>query len=770
MTVCLWASFYYTVTLTASLRPLPTHDYQERSLQETSFRGLERIGRASARKPLIVIGAWLLILLLTIAANRAFGGIYQDNVDISGTQAAQGLALLSQNYRSVSGYSGLVVIHADKGVLPSYSGAIKSSYANLAKLPDVLSVSYPLSPDSITISKDQKTAYFDIQFSKMPLALGVKYLSNLDKATSPMVTAGLQVEYGGGLDQLTRPVPSGLNSEAIGFLVALVVLLISFGSVAGTALPLITAVMSIGIGLSILGIVAAVITFGTASPTLAVMIGLGVGIDYAVFLTTRFRQQIINGVDPASAAGLTTKSSGKAVLVAASSVSVALLGLYASGIAFIGQLGVAAIFCVVVAALGAITLVPAGLGLLGERVDKLKIRKPVAESSGESDGWNKYAQTVRRHPWTFLIGGLLLMAILAIPLFSIDIGHVSDGADPISFTDKRAYDLISNGFGKGANGTFQIVVDLAGSKVPAETLGHTMYKDLSATNDVAEVTQPTLTPNKRLMIATVVPSTGPQNKETARLFDTLVNTTIPTAVSGTGARAYVTGGTAVQMQFDQILASRLPIIIIVVVLTAFLIIMASFRSLVIAIKAAILNMVSIGAAYGVIVAVFQWGWGRSLIGVSENVPIESYVPMMMFAIVFGLSMDYEIFLLSRMKEIWDETRDSGHAVAAGLASTARVITAAALIMVSVFAAFVTSNQVVIKMLAIGLAASILIDATIVRLLLVPSAMSILGSASWYMPRWLDRIIPHIDTEGSALRADAREPTQNQIHPLPPVSS
>jgi len=715
-------------------------------LQTNQIRGLERIGQASARRPLVVIGIWVVLLLTTIAGNRTFGGTYQDNVNLTGTQADKGLTLLSQNDKAISGFSGLIVIHSSHNSLQERASAIQTSYVALTKLPDIRSVNYPLGPGSTTISKDQKTAYFDVQFSKLPLSLGVGYLTNLDKAVRPMVNAGIQVEFGGGLDQLTRPIPTGLGSEAIGFVVAFCVLLISFGSIAGTMLPLLTAAISVGIGLSILGLVAAVITFGTASPTLAVMIGLGVGIDYAVFLTTRFRQNIMGGIDPVIAAGRTVKSSGKAVLIAAISVSVALFGLYTSGITFIGQLGVAAVFGVVVAALGAITLVPAGLGLLGKRIDRFSVRKPIAESSGDSDGWNLYAQTVRRHPWTFLVSGLAIMAMLAIPLLSIRIGHVGDGADPTSFTDKRAYDLISSGFGQGANGTFQIVVDLSRSTTPVTGLTQAVYRDLANTQDVAEVTPPIVTPNGKLLVDTVVPKTGPQSEKTTKLFDTLVNTAMPSAVSGTGAKAYVTGETAAQIQFDQILASRLPLIITMVALTALLIILVSFRSLVIAIKAAVLNMISISAAYGVLVAIFQWGWGRSLIGVSENVPIESYVPMMMFAIVFGLSMDYEIFLLSRVKEFWDDTKDNGHAVAAGLASTARVITAAALIMVSVFSAFVTSDQVVIKMLAIGLAVSVLIDATIVRLLLVPAIMSILGNASWYIPRWLDRIIPHVETD------------------------
>lgn len=717
-------------------------------VQRESLHGLERIGRSSARRPLLVIGIWLLVLVVASIANAAFGGTYQDEVNISGTQAYQGLVLLSQNFKTASGFSGLVVVRSKEGELPSYTSAIQASYANLSALPDVLSVTNPLTPNSGSVSKDMTTAYFDIQFTKMPFSLGVGYLKNIDAATAPMVKAGLQVEYGGGLDQLTKPVPSGLRPEAIGFAVALIVLLLSFGSVAGTFLPLLTAVISVGIGLSILGITAALVNFGTASPTLAAMIGLGVGIDYAVFLTTRFRQSMIDGVDPVVAAGRTARSSGKAVLVAAASVSIALVGLYASGITFIGKLGVAAIFGVAVAALGAITLVPAGLGLLGRRIDVARIRRPVAESRGISDGWGRYAQRVRRHPWAFLIGGLVVMAVLSIPLFSIRIGHVGDGADPTSFTDKRAYDLISSAFGPGANGPFQVVVDLSTSRTSPSAIAQSVYENVKSNSDVAEVTPPTISPNGKIIVATVIPKSGPQSEETTALFDTLVGTTLPRTVSGSGARAFVTGGTAAQIQFDQILASRLPLIIAVVALTAFFIILASFRSLIIAIKAALLNMVSIAAAYGVIVAIFQWGWGRSLIGVSENVPIESYVPMMMFAIVFGLSMDYEIFLLSRVKEYWDETHDNGHAVASGLAATARVITAAALIMASVFAAFVTTNQVVIKMLAIGLAASVVIDATVVRLLLVPAAMSILGNRSWYIPRWLDKLIPHIEPERS----------------------
>ncbi len=718
---------------------------------EKNMSLLERLGRFSARRPMIVISSWILIAIIAGLAQRVYGGIYQDNFNLKGTESYQGLSLLSKSDKAASGYSGLVVIHAYKGRITQQSAAVIQSYSNLANLPDVLSVSNPLAASSASMSKNQATAYFNVNFSVVPKSLGIGYLSSLNAATQPMKKAGLEVEYGGGLDQLTRPTTKDVGSEAIGFGVALVVLLISFGSIMGSMLPLMTAFLSVIIGLSLLGLVAAVITFGTVSPTLAVMIGLGVGIDYAVFLTTRFRQKIMDGLDPISAAGITAKSSGHAVLVAATSVSVALLGLYGSGIGFIGQLGFASIFGVITAAVGAMTLVPAALGLIGRRIDRFKVKKPVAESSSTQakDGWHRYALSVGRHPWAFLAGGVTIMVLLTIPLFSMQIGHIGDGADPMSFTDKKAYDLISSAFGPGANGTFQVVIDVAASKKSATQLGKNLYSSLSSTADVARVSQPSITSDKKLIVATVVPKTDPQSSQTTNLFNTLLDTTVPRVTANTGAMGYITGGTASQIQFAQTLASRLPIIILIVVLTAFLLIMSTFRSLILAIKAAALNLLSISAAYGVITAIFQWGWGRSLLGVSENVPIESYVPMMMFAIVFGLSMDYEIFLLSRVKESWDITRDNSLSVARGISSTARVITAAALIMVSVFTAFVGSPEVDIKMIAIGLATSVLIDSTVVRLLLVPAIMNILGTKCWYIPKWLDRVLPHIEAEGSA---------------------
>jgi putative drug exporter of the RND superfamily len=707
------------------------------------LRGLERIGVAAARHPVRVIVAWLVAVLGLLIGQHVAGGVYVDNLSLP-SQAQTGAGLLAAHDHAASGYSGLVVLHAAHGTIPADQSAVGAAVSQLEALPHVVAAADPLAPGSPALSGDQQTAYITVQFSQNPKVFGSGYLSQIEGATAGLRQAGLEVEYGGGLDQLTRPKAADGRSELVGFAVALVVLLIGFGSVLAAILPLLTALICVGVAVSLLGLVAAVISFGTAAPTLALMIGLGVGIDYALFLTTRYRQQIADGGDPVTAAGRTVASSGHAVLVAASTVSVALLGLYASGVTFLGQLGLAAAFGVVTAAAGAVSLVPAGLAVAGRRIDALHVRTPVAEQGRDHDGWRRYAATVARRPWWFLAGGVVTLAVLAIPLFSMRLGHVGDGADPASYTDKRAYDLIQDAFGPGANGPLTVVIDVQRATVPASQLSSELDGRLTATADVAHVSALQPTSDGALLVGTVVPDDGPQTASTTTLFRQLTGDTLPQALRGTGAAGYVTGQTAGAIQFSDTMAARLPIIIAVVVLTAFLLIMSAFRSLVLAVKAALLNLLSIGAAYGVLVAVFQWGWGRSLIGVSQNVPIESYVPMMMFAIVFGLSMDYEIFLLARVREAFLATGDTAGSVASGLAETGRVITCAALIMASVFIAFVASTDVVIKMLAIGLACSVLIDAVIVRLLLVPAVMNLLGDRCWWLPRWLDRIVPHID--------------------------
>jgi len=760
---------------------------------------MARLGRFCARHGWWVIAAWILLLVAATAGHRVSGGEYSDDFQLPGSSAQHGANLLRAHEPKAGGKAGQLVFTiasragGDAAVtLRAHAAELTAAARNVARLPHVLAVSDPLA--AATTSKDGRTAYATVRFDINPRNLGPSYLASVDQAVAGARAAGVDVDYGGILGQAARPKANEAASEIISIVVAIVVLLVGFGSVYAAGLPIVTALAGVGTGLGVLGMVAATTAFASVSPTLAIMIGLGVGIDYALFLTTRHRQLVMDGLEPVEAAARAVSASGRSVLVAAATVVIAMLGLFASGIGFVGKLGLAASITVAVSALAAVTLVPALLGLAGRRVDRWWVRRPVAEGAastnaagtgtgtgtdagagaaagagvgtgsgtaglgaggGAGTGWHRYAASVGRHPWRYLGAGVAALAVLAVPMLWMTLGHVGPHAEPVSYTDRRAYDAITEAFGPGANGPFTVVVQLADGQADGAAAGRTtggadpalvsaLDRALAGTPGVAAATPARTTTDGALLIAVVVPTTGPQAAATDKLLGRLQHDTLPQVLAGTGSHGYITGNLAGQLEFRDRLSARLPIIIAVVLAAAFLLLLASFRAPVLALKAAVLNLLSIGAAYGVVVAVFQWGWGGSLLGVDEKVPVESYVPMMMFAIVFGLSMDYEVFLLSRVRERWLATGDNGRSVADGLAATARVITCAALIMTSVFLAFLISSNVVIKMLALGLGVSVLIDASLIRLVVVPATMFLLSRANWWLPRWLDRLLPRIE--------------------------
>ncbi|MFD5625206.1 MMPL family transporter [Streptomyces sp. NPDC127072] len=703
---------------------------------------LHRTGAFCARHPMWVIAAWLLLMAAAMLGRNAVGATYSDEVSLPGSHTQTGADLLEGSDPALADPNGKVVFHVDSGKVSGHGDALTDSLGRLSDLPHVADVSAPVT------STDGATTYVTLSFDEDIKSLGHTYVDRLDEATEPARNADVRVGYGGDLNTIAREPANDRAAEAIGVVTAAVALLVAFGSVAAALLPLATALVSVLAGLGVVGIVAGSLTLATSAPTLAAMIGLGVGIDYALFLTTRFRQDVMDGYDTESAVGRTTASSGRAVLVAAVTVAVALLSLYACGLSMIGRLGLAATLAVAVTALAALTLVPAALGLVGRRIDTLKVRRrPVAETSGDDDGWHRYAGMIARHPWRFLVAGLAVVALCATPLFSMRLGHIDDGADPAGSPTRNAYDWIADadgpGFGPGANGTFTVVVDLTGATLPTDRIADDLADALKGTEGVAGATAPRPTQDGRLLVTTVTPTTGPQTAETGGLFETLTDHTLPATLKDTGTTAYLTGSTTGQLEFRDTVTERLPLIIGIVLVCAFLLLMVVFRSLVVPLKAVLLNLLTTGASYGVLVAVFQWGWGDGLLGMSGPVPIESYVPMMMFAIVFGLSMDYEIFLLSRIAEEWHTSHDNRRAVGKGLSLTGRVITCAALIMTAVFLSFAGSPTVVVKMLALGLAISVILDATLVRLVLVPALMFLLGRGNWWLPRWLDRLLPRL---------------------------
>ena len=561
------------------------------------------------------------------------------------------------------------------------------------------------------------------------------------------------MEFGGEVAQFGEN-NSSPGSEGLGLLAAIVILIIAFGSVIAMGLSIGTALFGLATGISTVTLVSAFVTIPTVAETIAVMVGLGVGIDYALFIVTRHRAGLSRGLTVGDAAGRAIATAGQAVLIAGTTVVIAICGLAVAGVPLVTWMGFGAAMVVAVTVAAALTLLPALMGFAGHNVDrfgipgfKAKVETGSRDEDGNYHGWARMSHHVSRHAVAYLLGSLALVLTLAVPMLSLRLGQPDAGNDPSSSTLRRSYDLIATGFGPGTNGPLVLAVDLRGAS--GDAVLPAISAAASADPDVASVAPAVVSPNRETAVIQVTPRSSPQAAATTSLIQRLRHDAVPEAVASSGARVYVGGPTAAFIDLSDRIASRLPLFIAAVILLSFLLLMTVFRSLVIPLKAAVMNVLSIGAAYGVIVAIFQWGWGASLFGVHESLPISSFVPMLMFAILFGLSMDYEVFLLSRVREAYLASRDNTESVATGIATTGRVITSAALIMISVFLSFVLGDNPTVKMIGIGLATAVFVDATIIRMVLVPATMKLLGDSNWWLPAWLDRLLPNLDIEGES---------------------
>jgi RND superfamily putative drug exporter len=549
-------------------------------------------------------------------------------------------------------------------------------------------------------------------------------------------------------------------SEAIGILAAVVILLLAFGSLLAMGMPIMTALFGIGIGLACVNLLARVLDVPSFAPQVAALIGIGVGIDYALFISTRYREALHEGRNPEQAVVHAIDSSGRAVLFAGGTVVISLLGLFFIGVPFIRGLAVGATLAVLFVMAAAVTLLPAVLGFAGYTIDRFALPGARRPRDVEHSFWTRWSRTLQARPWPAAVIGLVILVVLALPFFSLRLGVADAGNDPTSFTTRRAYDLLTQGFGPGFNGPLLLTSELRSPQDSAAMarLGATIARD----PDVAQVSPPVTSPNGRGSLLQVIAKGSPQDQSTTELVHRLRDVTVPHATRGSTLDVHVGGQTAVGVDLADTVGQRLPYMFLAILVLSFVLLMLVFRSLLVPLKAVIMNLLSIGAAYGVIVAIFQWGWLKNLVAIGKEGPIEAWVPMMLFAIVFGLSMDYEVFLLSRIKEEYDRTHDNATAVAHGLAKTARLITAAAAVMICVFGSFVLSDLRVLKLVGLGLAFAVFIDATVVRLVLVPATMELLGDRNWWLPKAL-AWLPRIQIEGQP------DPVIQEAQPLEPVA-
>jgi RND superfamily putative drug exporter len=710
---------------------------------------LYAIGRFCSRHHYPVIAVWLVLAVALVVIGQAGGSKTSENLTLPGTGSTVATELLEDNLPQQAYGSNPLVIEANKGKLtePQYAQAVEETAKNLEGLKDVNSAISPLSPAGAQfLSKDQTIGYIPVVLGIGPGEIDEEQAQRILDQAKPARAAGLHTSVGSYVgQQLSKP--STEVSEAIGLAAAVIILLFAFGTATAMMLPIVSAVIGLACALSIIRLLEHVLEVPGVASTLATMIGLGVGIDYALFIVTRHKLQLGEGMEMRESIARATATAGGAVVFAGFTVVIALCSLAFAGIPLVTTLGFTAAIAVVVAVCAAATLLPAMLGALGPHIDSLRFHLGKTHPDDkEPHGWRRWAEKVAGKPWGSAIAAMAVLVVLALPIFQLELGQNDISALPKDTTSRQAYEGLNAGFGPGVNGPLLIASEFT-SPEEAKAVQPALQKAIAGAEDVAAVSEPTFDEKGTVSVFTVISKSEPWADETVDLVENLRDEVVPGALQGTQAATYVGGQTAGYIDLADQIAEKLPLMIAIVVALSFIVLLVAFRSLLVPIKAAAMNLISVAAAYGVVTAVFQLGWGSSLIGLDHSIPIVSFVPLLMFAILFGLSMDYEVFLLTQMREHYQQYGDEKRAVIEGLANTGRVITSAAAIMVCVFTSFVLNGDPVVKEFGVGLAVAIAIDSTLVRCLLVPAVMVLLGKRAWWLPRWLDKLVPHISIEG-----------------------
>jgi putative drug exporter of the RND superfamily len=707
---------------------------------------MARIARWCVTHRFLVIGVWLLLLVGTAVGSRRLGTEFTNGFTLPGTESTQALDLLASSSPAAQPGDDTIVFRSANGRLtdPAVRAEIEAFLATVARIPVVTGVRSPFDPAAAgQVNGDQTVAFAVVALNGQNQDLTAADVQPLETAASAVRSASLEVEFGGlGFQSLKGSPVAG--SELIGIVIAAVVLLIAFGSFLSAAVALIAALLAVGTAIELIGLLSRVLPVNALAPTVAALIGLGVAIDYALFVVARQRTGLRSGLSVEEAAVTAVSTAGRAVVFAGGTVSIAMLGLIILQVDFLTGVGIAAALVVLCAVAAAITLLPALFGLLGPRIlsrsDRRRMLEGPTEPRAAGGPWLRWATFLQGHPISLGLVATAIMLLLAAPSFDIRLGSSDQGNDPASSTTRKAYDILAEGFGPGSNGPLELVAqapDLGAKSALGRLAG-----ELRTEPGVASVTSPRSPAGNAVWVVSVVPTTSPQSVETANLIDHLRDTLIPNAEAGTALRVYVGGQTAIFQDFAAVLAGKLLLFIAVIVLLGCLLLLIAFRSIVIPLTAAVMNLLAAGASVGVVVAIFQWGWGSEALGLGKPGPIEAFLPVMLVAILFGLSMDYQVFLVSRMREEWLRTGDNAQAVRIGQAETGRVISAAAAIMIAVFLAFMAGGRRPIGEFGLGLAIAILLDALLLRTILVPAPMQVVGRANWWLPRWLDRMIPH----------------------------